>query len=325
MKPRIRPEGEAPEHTLIVPDALDGVRLDKALRDLLPGFSRAYLRDLVVDGFVKIGGKIERKASYPCQAGERIVVLLAPRLATDEPPPPEFTVLYSDETIIVINKPPGLAAHRNEGVWRGSVADYAQRDFGLLPSMQAANRPGIVHRLDKDTSGVMVLARTEAAADHLKQQFRGRSIEKEYRAIVFGKLRFDSEWIEQPIGRNPKRPTKMSVLEGGRESSTYVEVAERFEDFTYVICRPKTGRTHQIRVHLSWLGHPIVGDTVYRIRKNAYSLPPDAPPVTRQLLHAHALEFDHPATETRMRFEAPIPDDFERLLQYLRTASPPGR
>lgn len=313
-----RLEGETPERRLVVPESLHEVRLDKALRDLLPEFSRVYLRDLVADGFVTIGKRVQRKPSFLCQTGDEITIRLAPRIVNDAPPPPEYQLLHVDDSIIVINKPPGLAAHRNEGIWRGSVADYARRDFGLLPSLQGENRPGIVHRLDKDTSGVMVLARSPEAFFSLREQFADRTIAKEYHALIYGNLRFESEWIEQPIGRNPVRPTKMSVIDGGREASTLVEVIEQFQDFSYIRCRPKTGRTHQIRVHLSWLGHPIIGDAVYRIRRHHNSLPETAPPVARQLLHAFSLELKHPATGERTKFEAPLPEDFQGLLTFLR-------
>lgn len=313
-----RPEtGELAVREVVVDHMHAGERLDKVLRDLLPDCSRVYLRDLIKDGFVKINNRVVKRPSHECEANIRVAVAMAPRRPDHGPPPPEFRVLHHDESVIVIQKPPGLAAHRNEGVRRGSVADYAQRDFGVLPSMQGDDRPGIVHRLDKDTSGVMVLARTPESFIALKQQFVERTIHKEYRAIIFGELRFDSEWIEQPIDRNPARPSKMSVMEGGRDSATFVEVVERFRGFTYVRCLPRTGRTHQIRVHLSWLGHPIVGDTVYRSRNSRNELPEGAPPVLRQLLHAFAIEFVHPSTDAQVRYEAPLPEDFEQLLQYL--------
>ncbi|MBI3820108.1 MAG: RluA family pseudouridine synthase [Planctomycetes bacterium] len=314
--PRPTIPDDIPERTLTIPDSQAGVRLDKALRDSFTDLSREYVRELIRDGFVMINDRPARAPSQLCKTGEVVVLRLAPRRPDAGPPPPEFTILHQDDSIIIINKPPGLAAHRNEGVRRGSVADYAQRDFGSLPSLQGENRPGIVHRLDKDTSGVMVLARQPEAFFALRKQFADRTVSKEYRALVFGELRFESEWVEQPIARNPLRPSKMSVLEGGRESSTYIEVIQRFRGFTYVLCRPKTGRTHQIRVHLAWLGHPVVGDTVYKIRKR-FEMPPDAPPIKRQLLHAYSLEFEHPATQERVTYEAPLPEDFKSILTYL--------
>ncbi len=305
---------------VIVPESLHGLRLDKALRELLPDQSRAYLRDLVKGGFVRVGRRRETKPRYLCQQGDRIQVELAPRVADDGTMPPEFRVIHVDDAILVIDKPAGLAAHRNEREARGTVADYAQRDFGLLPSLQGDSRPGIVHRLDKDTSGVMVLARTAEAFHLLREQFRARIVQKEYRALVYGTLRFDSEWIEQAIGRDPARPTRMSVMaEGGRESATLVESVERFRDFSHVLCRPKTGRTHQIRVHLTWLGHAIVGDRVYRPRRGRTLLPDGAPHTTRHLLHARAITFVHPVSGEEVTFEAPLPDDFERFRAWLRS------
>lgn len=309
----------------MVTEGLHGLRLDKALRALLPDLSRSYLRDLVELRQVRVGGRVETKPRYLCQRGEELRVRLAPRREEEGPPPPNFRVLHEDPSILVIAKPAGLPVHRNEGVRRHTVADYAQRDFGLLPALQGAERPGIIHRLDKDTSGVMVLARTPEAFHAIRDQFRSRTVGKEYRAIVLGELRFDSEWIEKPIGRDPARPTRMSVMEeGGRESATYVEPVERFRGFTHVRCLPKTGRTHQIRVHLSSSGHPIVGDNVYRTQRWKQLLPPEAPPVARQLLHAYALEFAHPATGRRVRFIEEPPEDFERFLVFLRRARGAG-
>lgn len=315
--PQFREE-DYPEQTVTVPAALAGTRLDKVLRELMPDQSRAYLRDLVEFGFVKVGARVENKARYLCKEGDVVRLRLVPRRVETGPPPPTFRVLHHDDSILVIAKPAGLPAHRNERELRGTVADYAQRDFGLLPTIQGAARPGIVHRLDKDTSGVMVLARTDDAAHELKRQFAARTVRKEYRAIVYGELPLDSYWIDKAIDRDPHRPSRMSVVdEGGRESETFVEVVKRARGFTHVRCAPKTGRTHQIRVHMASIGHSIVGDRVYRRMRGPLELPAGAPPVARQLLHAHRLEFDHPATGERIAFEADLPDDFRAFVEWM--------
>jgi len=313
-----------PERRVVVPETLAGVRLDKVLHALLPDQSRSYLRELVKRRFVRIGTRVEHRPRHLCQTGAEIVVRLAPRRSDEAgPPPPEFRVLHHDDAILVISKPAGLAAHRNENELRATVADYAQRDFGLLPSLQGMNRPGIVHRLDKDTSGVMVLARTSEAFHGLRDQFAARTVAKEYRAIVFGELRFESQWIESSLDRHPVHTGRMTVVaEGGRESATFVESLERFGAFSFLRCVPKTGRTHQIRVHLTSIGHGIVGDRLYRSSRGRTVLPEGAPPVARHLLHALSLEIDHPTTGERMRFEAPIPGDFEAFLAWLRGVRP---
>jgi 23S rRNA pseudouridine1911/1915/1917 synthase len=312
-------EDDSPERALVVPPDLHDLRIDKALHRLIPELSRSYLRELVEAGHVRVGSRVEIRPRYLCQAGETIRVRLAPRRVEEGPPPPNFRVLHVDDAILVIAKPAGLPVHRNEGVKRHTVADYAQRDFGLLPTIQGAERPGIIHRLDKETSGVMVLARTPEAFHHIRDQFRARSVSKEYRAVILGEMRFESEWIEKPIGRDPARPTRMSVMEeGGLESATFIEAIERFRGFTYVRCVPKTGRTHQIRVHLASLGHPVVGDKVYKTQRWKQVLPLDAPPIARHLLHARALELAHPASGKRARFVDEVPEDFEAFLRFLR-------
>lgn len=303
---------------VVVPRELAGERLDKVLHALLPEYSRAHLRDLVDLGHVRVGNRVETRARYLCNEAQRISVVLAPRRVEQGPPAPEFRVLHVDESILVISKPAGLPAHRNEGVKRGTVADYAQRDFGLLPALQGRDRPGIIHRLDKETSGVMVLARTTEAFLGVREQFQARTVRKEYRAIVLGEPRFDTEWIEKPIGRDPRRPTRMSILTDGRDASTLVEVLERFEGFTHVACKPTTGRTHQIRVHLLTSGLPVVGDRVYRTRRWNDVLPAGAPPAARQFLHAYSLEFRHPSTGAWLRFEDPLPEDMAAFLRFLR-------
>jgi 23S rRNA pseudouridine1911/1915/1917 synthase len=312
-------ETEDPERVFVVPEELHELRIDKALHSLIPELSRSYLRELVEGGHVRVGARLETRPRYLCQKGESLRVRLAPRRVEEGPPPPNFRVLHVDDSMLVISKPPGLPVHRNEGVRRHTVADYAQRDFGLLPTIQGAERPGIIHRLDKETSGVMVLGRTPEAFHHIRDQFRKRTVSKEYMAVILGEMRFDSEWIEKPIGRDPLRPTRMSVVpEGGLESATFVEAVERFRGYTLARCLPKTGRTHQIRVHLSSAGHPIVGDKVYKTQRWKQVLPADAPPVTRQLLHAQALEFTHPVTGKRVRFVDEPPEDFEAFIGYLR-------
>jgi len=185
-------------------------------------------------------------------------------------------------------------------------------------------RPGIVHRLDRDTTGVMLVARDEAAFTALRRQFHDRLVDKEYRCIVFGEPRFDSDWIERAIGTDARHPDRMTVLEdGGRDASTFYEVVERFAGFAHVSCRPKTGRTHQIRVHMTSIGHSLVGDRLYRSRRRQQDeLPAQAPDPGRQCLHARSLSVTHPATHERLVVEAPMASDMERLLAWLRAERP---
>ena len=306
---------------LIVPAAAAGTRIDKVLRDLAPGHSRTSLKKLLAEGHVMVDGQPVRPA-YPVVGGEEVIVdLHGVSLPEEQLPQPPLNVLHEDDYILVINKPPGMAAHPAGGLRTGTVAQAAQAHCGgTLPEIAGDNRPGIVHRLDMDTSGVMVLAKTEEAYHFLRAQFKGRTAEKEYRAIVFGEPRFDSDWIERPIATDPAHPDRMRVVpEAGKEAATYWEVKERFRGFTHVLCRPKTGRTHQIRVHMMSIGHSLLGDRVYRSRNvGSRTLPEGAPPVPRQCLHARSLSISHPRTHERMTFEAELPEDMQAILRWLR-------
>ena len=314
-----------PERTLcfVVPDDQDGARLDRFLSAVLSGPSRSRIQAWIEEGRVRLGERVAAKTGTPVEAGETVEVRLpgaaAPR--DDSVAGERLRTIHVDEHVIVIDKPEGMLAHPT-GEPRGrSVSELARREFGDLPSLPGTDRPGIVHRLDAGTSGIMVLARTPQALASLQAQFRARSVEKVYTAIVHGEVRFDSDWIEASIGRHPAaREKRVVVAEGqGRAASTYYEVRERLRGFALIECRPKTGRTHQIRVHLAHVGHPIVGDRTYKHHGPLkVPLSPAAPQLARQALHASSLSFEHPASGERVRFEAPLPADMAALLAWLR-------
>ena len=317
-----------------VPADAAGQRIDVFLARQ-PGLGgRARIKELARVGGVLVDGE-RAKAGHSVHPGQVVTVdpaLLPARetagAATVEPSiPTSFGVLYEDAHVIVVDKPPGLSAHRPEGRrGEGSInlADLAEARFGELSRAGGEDRPGIVHRLDRETSGVMVLARNDEAMHFLKAQFRARTVEKEYRAIAFGVPRFDSDWIDRNLAPNPQRGDRMIVVqEGGREAQTYYEVVERFDGFSHLRCRPKTGRTHQIRVHLQSIGHSLVADRLYRSRNvQGRTMPAGAPVPERHALHARMLAFDHPVTRERLVFEAEMPADLESLLGWLRTARP---
>jgi 23S rRNA pseudouridine1911/1915/1917 synthase len=230
-------------------------------------------------------------------------------------------VVHADEQIIVIDKPAGLLTHRNAEHGERGAADLVVEQFGVLPDLGNALRPGVAHRIDRETSGLLVFGRTPEALGALKDQFRARAVGKTYLALVHGEPRFDSDWIEGWLGRSERMRDRIGVLpEGeGRHASTYWEVRERFEGFALLAVFPKTGRTHQIRVHLGSVGMPVVGDELYKPRGKALSkLAEGAPPMTRHALHAHALEVRHPASGEVMRFESPMPADMAALASFLR-------
>lgn len=319
-----QPQPKPEELLVTIDDARGGTRLDKLLRDLAPAFSRTYLKELIEKGFVQVGKRVITKPGFPVHAGQELRVTLVPkRVVAAQPKKEPLRIVYQDEFLAVIDKPPGMASHPSPQTDRTTVADAALAMFGQdLPRGQGLDRPGIVHRLDRDTTGVMVLAKTESAFHSLRAQFKERTTEKEYRAIVRGQMRFDSDYIEGLIGRDPGNPEKMALhREGGKDSLTYYEVLERFEDFSFVRLMPKTGRTHQLRVHLTSLGHPIVGDKVYKIRGAQWNAPTDAPSAPRQFLHAFSLSFLHPNKGERVYFEAPLHRDMAQFLAFLRRSS----
>lgn len=297
-----------------------GQRLDQFLANRIPLYSRMHLRRVISAGGVTIGDN-GGKPAYRLRAGE-VVRIVLPELPRSAPIPEQIplTVLYEDDDIVAINKPPGMVVHPSRGHWSGTLTSALAFHFDTLSGVGGANRPGIVHRLDRDTTGVMVIAKTEAAMVALRQQWKDRTVEKEYRCIVFGEPRFHSDWIERAIATDPRHGDRMTVVdEGGRDAATYYEVVEGFGQFAHVLCRPKTGRTHQIRVHMTAIGHSLVGDRIYRSRSRQHeSLPEGAPSPGRQCLHALRLRFDHPATQERMDVQAPMPADITALLEWLR-------
>jgi 23S rRNA pseudouridine1911/1915/1917 synthase len=315
---------------VVVPASDAGLRLDQFLARLEGVGSRARAREVFEAGPVLVDG-VAAKASLTLKAGQEVRYPPPPELNSDpvkaaEEAPPRLTVLYEDDWLVVIDKPPHLPSHPPEDRrFRGhSVASAARAQFGDLPVLGGADRPGIVHRLDRETSGIMLLPRHDAAFETVRAQFKARTVEKEYRCIAFGEPRFHSDWIDRAIASDPRRPERMSVVEeGGRESQTYYEVVERFAGFTYFLCRPKTGRTHQIRVHMTSIGHSLVGDRVYKARRVASSAPPEgAPDPGRQCLHAFRIRLPHPATRRPLEVEAPIPDDMQSMLDWLRGSRP---
>ncbi|MAF64166.1 MAG: RNA pseudouridine synthase [Planctomycetes bacterium] len=310
-----------------VPAELDGERLDRALLRLFDGPSRSAARRWVEQGRVAVDGLPQRRPSRPVRTGERIELLGTPSapVLTREEAAGKLPILFEDEDIAVIDKPAGLLSHRSSAGGEPSVSELAVALLGPLPDGQGEGRPGIVHRLDRQTSGLMVIARREASQEELMRQFRERQVSKTYSALVHGEPRFASEWIEEPIGRSRRHPDRMAVCADGREASTFYETSERLAGFALLAAHPHTGRTHQIRVHLSSIGHPVVGDRVYRIAgAPPRRLPSPARAPQRQMLHAAELAFRHPTLGDMRTFTAPLPADFAELLAHLRAAAAGG-
>lgn len=306
-----------------VPAGALGQRLDQVLVGLVDGWSRSRLQDLIKAGKVRLAGAVVTKPGAILVESGEIEVDLAPSPEAEGPALPglDLQILFEDEHLIVVDKPAGMLTHGREDRVEASVAEIAERRFGPLPSLYGPARPGIVHRLDRETSGVLLIGRSEAALAELKRQFQAREVEKTYLAVVHGSPRFDTDWIEGHLGRTAKHRDRISVVkEGeGRYASTYYETRERFREFARLDVFPKTGRTHQVRVHLASIGLPLVGEKLYLPRRSRPKpLPPEAPRIERQALHARALAFKHPATGEPTRFEAPEPADIHVLLEWLR-------
>jgi 23S rRNA pseudouridine1911/1915/1917 synthase len=306
-----------------------GKRIDAYLSHRYPDYSRSVIQKVIDAGAVLING-LATKASAKVREGDLIRVWL-PELSDDAPTPEDIplTIAYEDDAFVVVIKPPGLVTHPAKGNWTGTLVNALQFHFDKLSTVGGENRPGIVHRLDRDTSGLLIVAKDDRAHAALARQFAERTIQKEYIALVYGAPDRDRDTISQTIGPHPTNREKMAVrlvADGGKESVTFYEVLERFNGFALVRCRPKTGRTHQIRVHLTHIGHPILADKMYAGRPRVVLgdlAGPDTPDadrilIERQALHAHALHLTHPLTGEALHLTAPLPDDIKTTLDMLR-------
>jgi pseudouridine synthase, rluA family len=306
---------------LTVPLDLAGLRLDAALAKLLPDYSRSRLADWIKEGAVSVDGK-PAKPKDKLIGGEKLAVQVQESNETlaFTPEPMDLDIVYEDDSVIVLNKPAGLVVHPAAGNWSGTLLN------GLLahcPALQNVPRAGIVHRLDKDTSGLMVVAKTLSAQNHLVKQMQERTVKRVYRAVADGIVPFDGK-IETQIGRDPHNRVKMAVVKfGGKEAVTHVKVLERYRAHSYIECQLETGRTHQIRVHMREANHPLSGDPVYGNPRHACSdtVKSTVRQLGRQALHAYRLSFVHPQSGETVHFEAPLPADIYHLLSVLRLES----
>jgi len=314
-----------PDHQLLeVPLESAGQRLDSYLASYLSEISRTRIQRAISDGDVLVNDHAV-KSSYRLRDGDRVEIELP------EPPPLELIaepipidLVYEDEDLIVVNKPSGMVVHPGAGIDSGTLAHALAYHFNSLSNSGGRIRPGIVHRLDKETSGLLVVAKNDFTHERLSDQFRDRQVFKLYVALVFGRVSTEHGEIDARIGRSPHNRTRMTVLRGGagRTAHTIYEVADRFQDFTLLRVQIKTGRTHQIRVHLKHIGHPVVGDATYgegrentirdvTVRRAIQSL-------SRNFLHSSELSFEHPRSGERLKFESPLPPELGSILALLR-------
>ena len=303
----------------------NGLRLDAFLAANIDGWSRVRLQRLIEDEDVLVNGK-PAKPSYKIRPTDEIEVeLIAPTASDFTPEDIPLDIIFEDEALIVVNKPAGLVVHPAPGNYSGTLANALAHHFKNLSKTAGEIRPGIVHRLDKDTSGLLVIAKTELAHEKLADQFRTREAFKQYAALVHGVVQADSGKIDQPLARDPRARTRMSVRAGGRGALSLFKVRRRYQSFTLLDVELKTGRTHQIRVHLAWLKHPVVGDETYgggrdktvrdvRLRAAIRKL-------GRHFLHAERLGFQHPITGAWLQFVAPLPAELAGFLVELEETS----
>ena len=299
-------------YTFTPDDEQKNVRIDKFLSEQLPDQSRSYLQKLLKEGNVTVNEK-PVKANYKVQLSDTV------RLELPEPENPDILpedipldILYEDHDVILVNKPKGMVVHPAAGHYTGTLVNalmfHCKED---LSGINGVLRPGIVHRIDMDTTGVIIACKNDLAHNSIAAQLKEHSITRRYQAIVHGALKDDEGVIDEPIGRSPKDRKKMAVnYNNGKSAVTHYKVLTRFKDFTHIECRLETGRTHQIRVHMASIGHPLLGDAVYGPAKCPYKL-------QGQTLHAGILGFVHPRTGEYMEFSAPLPEYFEELLRKL--------
>ena len=291
----------------------EGLRLDRFLSEELEDHSRSFLQKLIKEGLVTVDGK-PVKANYRLSAGQQVSVQVRePEEVNIEPQEMPLDILYEDGDVCIVNKPKGMVVHPAAGHYRDTLVNgimYHCQDS--LSGINGSLRPGIVHRIDKDTTGALIICKNDKAHSCIAEQLKEHSITRRYRAIIIGNLSEDEGTVDAPIGRHPTQRKKMAInRNNGKRAVTHYRVLARFRGYTYIECRLETGRTHQIRVHMASIGHPLLGDTVYGPAKQAY------PSLEGQTLHAMVIGFVHPTTGAYMEFEAPLPAYFAELLQKL--------
>lgn len=315
------PPAENPSLHLSVSTDNEGERLDGFLASHIEGWSRARLQRLIEEADVLVNG-VTVKSSSKIHAGDEIEIELTPPPSTlFSPEDIPLDIVYEDDDLIVVNKRAGMVVHPAAGAASGTLANALAFHFQKLSTLGGVARPGIVHRLDKGTSGLMVVAKTESAHENLAAQFRAREVFKSYLALVHGQVEKKTDQIDQPIARDRRNRTRMAVVRGGRPALSIYRVRKRFARFTLLNVELKTGRTHQIRVHLGWIKHPVVGDEAYGGGRDKtvpdQKLRSEIAKVGRQFLHAEQLGFRHPRTGEELRFTAPLPPELQALLDAL--------
>ena len=291
----------------------EGERIDKCMAMLVDSLSRSYIQKLIRDGQVLVNGS-PVKVSYQVQADDEVAFTLPPSQEPDILPENiPLDILYEDGDLLVVNKPKGMVVHPAAGHYSGTLVNGVMYHCGKeLSGINGVMRPGIVHRIDRDTTGSLIICKNDKAHNHIAAQLKEHSITRRYRAICYGVLREEEGTIDRPIGRHPSDRKKMAVRADGKRAVTHYRVLQHFQEYTYIECELETGRTHQIRVHMASIGYPLLGDEVYAPgRKCPFSL-------QGQTLHAMTIGFIHPSTGAYLEVEAPLPEYFTHLLSILQ-------
>lgn len=288
----------------------ENMRLDVFLSKCFQDKSRSYIQNVIEDNLVEVNGKA-KKSNYKIKSGDNIEITIPDpvnlNIQSEDIP---LDILYEDKDVIVVNKPQGMIVHPAPGVYEGTLVNALLNHCNDLSGINGVTRPGIVHRIDKDTSGILVVAKNDNSHNKLAKQLKDHSMTREYIALVEGVVKLDEGTVDEPIARHPKDKIKMAVCVNGKRAITHYKVIKRFKSNTLIKCILETGRTHQIRVHMAYIGHPLVGDPVYGYKKQRFKL-------GGQLLHAEKLGFIHPATGKYIEFETEIPDYFKKVIKVL--------
>ena len=302
------------EYHFLINEELDGERIDKALNLLIESLSRSFIAKLIKENQVTVNGKTV-KSSYSLKTDDEVVFCLPPSIQPDiQPENIPLDILYEDRDVIIINKPKGMVVHPAAGHYSGTLVNALMYHCGEdLSGINGIMRPGIVHRIDMNTTGSIIVCKNDKAHNCIAEQLKEHSITRKYHAICYGFIKDDEGTINKPIGRHPTDRKQMAVNEkNGKEAITHYKVLKRFQNYTYIECQLETGRTHQIRVHMSSIGHPLLGDDVYAPgRKHPFHL-------EGQTLHAKILGFIHPDSKEYIELDAPLPEYFEKLINILK-------
>lgn len=299
------------KNIFIVNEKDKGIRIDKYLSEIFDDKSRSFIQGLIEKESIKVNNKIQ-KSNYKLKPFDEIEVLFSePEVLKVDPEDIPINILYEDKDIVVVNKEQGMVVHPAPGNYNGTLVNALLFHCKDLSSINGVIRPGIVHRIDKDTSGVLVIAKNDEAHNKLSEQLKDHSMKREYYALVEGRIKNDKGTINKPLARNKKDRLKIAVVEGGKNAITHYEVLERYNGYTLIKCILETGRTHQIRVHMSSIGFPLVGDPLYGLKKQKIKL-------KGQMLHAKTLGFIHPSKNEYMEFTTELPQYFEEILNKLR-------